>query len=1167
MAGDSNQTHTMPAAEQSHPLRGLLVAQFFGAFNDNAWKIMVALLAMRVAASLGGAGDGDAGAGVSDEALLQKYTAICFVVFTLPLMMVSLPAGVLADRLSKRTVILAMKAMEVLLMAAGTASLYLFPDNWHAPLVVLGCMGVQSAVFSPAKYGILPELLDHEKLSAGNGTLEMWTFIAIVAGTAAGGLLLDATGQQAWLAGALLTVLSWVGLMAAMWVPKVAPARAEGGLGDTVGQGWSIIRGDRVLFLAVAGGTFYWGIASLLGQDVLVYTKSITRGMAYSDALSGLPLALLGIGVGGGSVLAGRLSGKNVEYGLIPLGATGMSLMTLLLGVMAHSLAGAWGLVGTCVLMFFLGISGGMVVVPLNAILQWRSPADRRGAVIALSNVIIFGGILAGSLAGYSLAVQQLDARMILVVASGVVVLGTIWALWLLPDAMIRLSLIVLTHTFYRMRVTGRSHVPEKGGALLVPNHVTFVDGLFILASTDRPVRFVVDASYYEMAWLRPIMKALKAIPISSTGGPRVILRALKEAGKHLDDGALVCIFAEGQISRTGTMMPFRRGMERIVKGRSVPIIPMHLGRAWGSIFSYKGGRFVLKRPQRVPYPVSVSFGEPLPTDTPMGQVRQAVQDLGARAWEHQRQERPCIQRSFIRQARRHPRRFLMGDAIRPKVTSIRAVAGAIALGRVLRSHWANQNRVGILLPPSVAGALVNIAAAIAGRTSVNLNYTAGKAGMGSAVKQARLTMVITSRAFLDKAKLELPQGIHPLFVEDLSKRISAGARLAALLLARWASYRTIERICGGHAVPDPENELTIIFSSGSTGEPKGVILTHANVDANVEAVGQIFPIQAGDKMLGILPLFHSFGFMTLWLAVNHGVGIVFHPNPLDADAIGQAIEKHRLTILIATPTFLQLYQRRCSPGSFGSLRFVLTGAEKLPQRLVDSFQQTFGIRPIEGYGATECSPVVATSTLDVRYDGIYQAGSRPGTVGQPLPNVSVRVVDPDTFEPLKNEQPGMLLVRGPNVMRGYLGRDDLTAKVMRDGWYVTGDIALIDPDGFIKITDRLSRFSKIGGEMVPHGKVEDALQEAAGMDLPTFAVTALPDEKKGERLAVVHCYDEAKIPQLIEKLTEMGLPNLFIPRVNQFVKIDRLPMLGTGKLDLRQVKQIANEALGVGNP
>ncbi|HSD51243.1 MAG TPA: AMP-binding protein, partial [Candidatus Methylomirabilis sp.] len=735
---------------------------------------------------------------------------------------------------------------------------------------------------------------------------------------------------------------------------------------------------------------------------------------------------------------------------------------------------------------------------------------------------------------------------------------------WLLPDAFLRLVLIFLTHSVYRLTVRGREHVPQRGGALLVPNHVSFVDGLLLLASLDRPIRFVVAAGYFRHPLLRPFMKSLGAMPIGSSADPRVILRALRDAGRYLDEGEIVCIFAEGQITRTGMLLPFQRGFERIVKGRTTPIIPVHLDRVWGSIFSYAGGRFLSKIPERIPYPVTVSFGPPLPPGTPVHEVRRAVQDLGEMAWGVRKAGSRPLHHAFIRAMRRHPLRLVWADLNRPRVSGIRALAGGIALARALRPRWQGQQRVGILLPPSVAGALVNAAAALAGRTSVNLNYTAGRTAMTSAARQAGLTTVVTSRAFLERARLDPPEGSEPLLIEEVAVRIGRRERLLAQLLAFGAPLHLIERTCGMGNRPRMDDVATVIFSSGSTGEPKGVELTHFNILSNVEAAAQVFPIQPTDRLLGILPFFHSFGYtVTLWLSALQGMGVVFHPSPLDVGAIGDLAERFRITFLIATPTFLQLYLRRCNPKQFGSLRLVLTGAEKLPDRLAQAFEDKFGIRPIEGYGTTECAPIIAASGMGFRAAGFHQVAARRGHVGQPLPGMAIRIVDPESFEPLPPGIPGMLLVKGSNVMRGYLGRPDLTAGVMRDGWYVTGDIAVMGEDGFLQITDRLARFSKIGGEMVPHGRLEEALHKAAGMDTQAFAVTGIPDERKGERLAVLHTLDETAIPGLLEHVAASGLPNLFIPRRDHFVKVDTLPVLGSGKLDLRQVKRIALERLG----
>jgi acyl-[acyl-carrier-protein]-phospholipid O-acyltransferase/long-chain-fatty-acid--[acyl-carrier-protein] ligase len=1130
-----------------HPLRGLLIAQFCSAFNDNAWKLMVALLAIRqIAASVGPTG-------LAFEAASQTQATITFVVFTLPLMLFSLIAGVFSDRLSKRTVIIAMKIVEIGLMGAGTLVLWHDPAGGTALLVVLGAMGVHSAILSPAKYGILPELLPYERLSIGNGLLKLWTFAAIIAGTASGGVLLEYSHAAPWQAGLALMVMAAVGMIAAYAIPRVSPARQEGGVGTTLAVAWATLRSDRLLSLAIGINVVFWTIASLFGQDMLIYAKS---RLALSDALSGLPMAILAIGIGAGAVLAGRLSASKIETGLIPPGAMGLSAGLFVLGLIPPSLT--W----TLVLMGLLGIASGFINVPINALIQWRSPADRRGAVIALGNIFVFGGILAGSLGAGLLSQLGLSASEILVACGVLALIGTLMIIRLLPDSLLRFIVALLPRLIYRLTVTGQDHIPREGGALLVPNHVSFVDGLLLIASLDRPIRFVVDERYADHPILKPFMNQLRVIPISSSGGPRVILRALRSAGQALDDGELVCIFPEGQITRTGTLLPFRRGFERIVKGRTVPVIPVHLDRIWGSIFSFSHGRFITKRPERVPYPVTVSFGSPQPSDTPAHELRRLVRELGETAWHERKSDQEPLHRSVIKTWRRHPFTFAMADSSRPKVSGLQALIGTIVLARTLRPHWEGQQNVGLLLPPSVAGALVNVAAALSGKTSVNLNYTVGRAGLESAVRIASLKTVLTSRLFVDKAKLDIPQDVTVLWLEDIAKTITAGKKLSAAVLAILAPIRLIERLCGQTRNTTMDDLATIIFSSGSTGEPKGVMLSHFSINSNVEGAAQVIHIGQADRALGILPFFHSFGYMLLWFYTRYNAGVVFHPTPLDAAAIGDLCDRYRISLMVTTPTFLQLYYRRCTPEQFSNLRVVITGAEKLPMRLLQAFQDKFGIAPVEGYGVTECAPVISANCPDFRASGFYQVASRRGTVGQPFPGVTVRIVDPDTWAVLPPGQAGMLLVKGPNVMNGYLGREDLTAEVMRDGWYVTGDIASLDEDGFLTITDRLSRFSKIGGEMVPHGKVEEALHQAAEADTQVFAVTGIPDERKGERLAVLHTLDESRIPSILDKVSASGLPNLFIPGKHQFVKVEALPVLGTGKLDLRGIKRIALEQL-----
>jgi acyl-[acyl-carrier-protein]-phospholipid O-acyltransferase/long-chain-fatty-acid--[acyl-carrier-protein] ligase len=597
------------------------------------------------------------------------------------------------------------------------------------------------------------------------------------------------------------------------------------------------------------------------------------------------------------------------------------------------------------------------------------------------------------------------------------------------------------------------------------------------------------------------------------------------------------------------------------MKDVDAPIIPIALDGVWGSIFSFEKHRFLWKIPRQIPYPVTVNFGKALPhTATPV-EVRQATQQLMAEAWIHHKARMRPLGASFVHSARRHPFRFAMTEGAGPGINFETALARTIFLARRLRTTWSGQKMVGLLLPPSVPGALVNYAAFLSGKVPVNLNYTISEETLSSCIRQCDLQTVLTSRAFLEKIKLR--PACETLFLEDLAAHPSFGEKCASSLAAWFQPLRWLEKSLGCETRTTLDDLATVIFSSGSTGDPKGVMLSHYNLLSNAEQLEQVFGLSARDRVLGILPFFHSFGFTgTLCLPAVVGIGVVYHPNPLDAKAIGPLVGKNRITFLLATPTFLQLYMRACSAEDFGSLRVVLTGAEKLPERLSMAFEEHFGIRPLEGYGCTECSPAVAVNTLDYRSAGFRQVGGKRGKIGHPLPGMSVRIVDPNNpwGESLPLDQPGLLVVHGPNVMRGYLGRPEKTAEVLRDGWYVTGDIAAMDEDGFLQITDRLSRFSKIGGEMVPHIKVEEKLHELAGLTEQSFIVAGAPDEKKGERLVVLHKLNEDALRACLEKLAQCNLPNLWKPRAEQFFKVEAFPYLGTGKVDLRKVREVGME-------
>ncbi len=721
----------------------------------------------------------------------------------------------------------------------------------------------------------------------------------------------------------------------------------------------------------------------------------------------------------------------------------------------------------------------------------------------------------------------------------------------------LRLFLGVFATVFYRVKVVRAHRLPAQGGALLVSNHVCLVDMLLILASTQRFVRFVLPEEVCSLAWLRPWLRWLRVIPLPGEEHPRQAATALGQASEAIRRGEVVGIFAEKNVSRIGILLPFRHEFERIMQGLEAPIIPVCLDGVWGSIFSYQAGRFFWKIPRRLPYPVTVSFGEPMPANATVLEVRTAIQDLNTEAWPHRKRVMKPLGRAFAHCARHHPFRFAMADARVPKLSFAGALTKTVFLARRLRAHWQGQKMVGICLPPTVSGALVNFAALLAGKVPVNLNYTLSAETLASCARQCELELIISAKAFLDRKKVPLPGRV--LLLEESVSRPRLGEKLAALALAWLAPLGWLEKAVGCERKPQLDDLATVVFSSGSTGEPKGVMLSHYNIGSNIEQIGQTFDFGPRHRFLGVLPFFHSFGFTaTLMEPALSGVGVVFHSDPREAKTVGDLVRRYRITTLMATPAFLQIYLQKCEAADFGSLTFVMAGAEKLQDWLAAAFQAKFGIRPVEGYGCTECSPVVAANTHDFRAAGFHQIGSQPGTIGPPLPGISVRIVQPETRQPLPVGQPGLLLVRGPNVMPGYLGRREKTDEVLHDGWYETGDIAALHEDGFLEITDRLSRFSKIGGEMVPHIKVEQKLQELAGAHEMTFAVTGVPDGKKGERLVVLHKLDEAALSILLVGLPRSGLPPLWMPKPNHFFRVDEIPLTGTGKLDLRKLRDLA---------
>jgi len=1085
------------------------------------------------------------------------WIVLGWVMVLLPLILLSPYAGQLADRISKRLLIIGASFAEVAILMAAVVALR--AADLRSLLVVVFLMSIPAVLLSPARLGILPELLPEEELARANGLMELAAYTSVVLGWVAGAFLFSLFPKESWTAAGVLVFPAATAAALSLEVEPAPPADPQRALRwNPLGEFWTnwvSIRSWRPMALAVAGLGYFWFLGAFL----------FAHATDYGRDLLGLPdpeLALLKggilLGVGLGAILAGKLSEEKAELGLVPLGSLGLAVFASLLAL------GPWFPADSRLPVvvaghLLLGISGGLYLVPLNTFLQQHAEPAARGRIIAAANVLCF---LAASLAGGILYLLRgpLAVRpdIVLVTAGAGTLAATAYILRLLPDATARLFLWLLTHTFYRIRVQGRENLPRKGGALLVCNHVSYVDPFLIGACTQRYIRFLVHRPFYHAPRIHWLARLMGAIPIAAGDSPAESLASLRQAQQQMQQGELVCLFAEGSITRIGNLLPFRKGLERLSGNTGVPIIPLHLDRVWGSILSYEQGRFRFKWPRRIPYPVTVSIGQPLSPAAKAFEVRQAVMDLAADAMAARLEARPPLPAWFLNTACRNRRRFAMADSTGAEMNFAAALAGALLFRKLVGRQCRNQQMVGVLLPPGVPAALLNLGIALAGKVSVNLNYTASQEILQSCAQRCRLQTIYTARKFLERLNWEAQPGM--VLLEDVRARITSLQKAFYGALA-WAAPRPLLRLLFCRRPASLQELSTVIFSSGSTGTPKGVLLTHGNLLSNVEGLQQTLHLDRNDRLLGVLPFFHSFGLTGgLWMPLLSGIGVIYHFNPLDARTVGELASRHNATILIGTPTFYQAYLQRVPREQFQTLRLALAGAEKLQPRLAAAFRDKYDLELLEGYGCTELSPVVSVNVPSYEEAGETQVGAKPGAIGLPLPGVTVRIVDPETFEPRPVGEEGMLLVRGANVMKGYLDDPHQTAEVIRDGWYVTGDLARLDEDGFLTITDRLSRFSKIGGEMVPHGKLEEALHKAIETAESKFVVTSIPHPQKGERLVVLHLELEISIEEILQRLRSQRLPNLWIPRRENFIRVDAIPQLGSGKLDLRRARQIAQE-------
>jgi acyl-[acyl-carrier-protein]-phospholipid O-acyltransferase / long-chain-fatty-acid--[acyl-carrier-protein] ligase len=706
-----------------------------------------------------------------------------------------------------------------------------------------------------------------------------------------------------------------------------------------------------------------------------------------------------------------------------------------------------------------------------------------------------------------------------------------------------------LVRFFYRVSPLGLENLPE-GGFLLLPNHITWVDALVLQLASPRPIRYIIDEEFYHKPALKPFLSTVGCIPIDS----RKARSAIRAATEQIAAGEIVCLFPEGQLTRSGTLLRLRRGYELIAQHANAKVVPVWLDRLWGSIFSFQGGKFFTKWPKEWPYRVTVAFGKPLEAQAAdMATVREELLKLGEFCYSR----RPSLDRHLaeacVRGLKRNRFRTAVIDGLdHSELGRAKLLGAAAAFSRFLRKKFSDP-RIAIVLPASKGSMVANLAVALAGKVPVDLNFTMGRAANEFCCQRAELRVAISATAFMDKVK-DFPWPERVLKMDELLPRLKPKI-LFWWMMSIFCPTPILLRLLqvpkqGGHA------EASLLFTSGSTGDPKGAVLSHRNIVGNVSQFRELLDATHKDAILASLPFFHSFGAtVTLWYPLIEGVRIVTYPTPLEVAKNAALVERYKLTLLLATPTFLRGYLRKAQPEQLRSLRLIITGAEKLPLDLAKAFEERFKQRVFEGYGLTETSPVVSVNLPEPepKRGQQVQPSSRLGSVGKMAPGIAAEIRDPETDRKLSLHETGMVWFRGVNIFEGYLGDEKRTAEVLHDGWLKTGDIGRFDEDGFLYIEGRLSRFSKIGGEMVPHEAVEQKIigvLDLAGRDERVIAIMGVQDQAKGEALVILAAVD-VDLAQLRDKLREAGVPNLWIPK--KVCRIDAIPVLASGKLDLKK--------------
>ncbi|MCU7918113.1 MAG: acyl-[ACP]--phospholipid O-acyltransferase [Candidatus Thiodiazotropha sp. (ex Epidulcina cf. delphinae)] len=1101
-------------------------------------------------------------------------TAVVNALILLPFALLFTPAGFLSDKHRKPRVMQVSAGVAVGLTLLITLSYYLGWFQLSFALTFL--LAVQSAFYSPAKYGYIKELVGSKRLATANATVQAVTIVAILAGIFVYSMLfeqrlavVDFSSAQEILQA--VAPVGWVlvacALVELLLTLRLQPTPAEApelafdwrayGAGRALRNNLGKLQSNRVIWLSIVGLSVFWGISQVVLAAFPAFAKE-TMAQTNTVIIQGM-MACSGIGIIIGSLIAGKASRHHIETGLVPLGALGIVAALLFLPQLNST--------GLLVIDFLvLGISGGMFIVPLNSLIQFHAKERELGTILAgnnwVQNLVMLGFLGLTVL----FAIQGIDSIGLFHLLTLTAIAGALYTLYQLPQSLVRYVIGRLFAGTHRIEVLGFENLPGQGGVLLLGNHISWLDWAMIQIACPRPVRFVMHREIYQRWYLRWFLDLFGVIPIA--GGHSK--QALEQINQLLRDGEVVCLFPEGSISRNGQLGEFKHGYEKAVEGVEGVILPFYLRGLWGSRFSRSSEKLRQERNTGLRGDVIVAFGRPLPMKTPAHELKHHVFELSIDAWEQHTRGLDPIPLAWLRTAKRRGNERCLADAQGDTTLSgYKTMTGVIAFSRLIGQRSPESN-IGLLLPTSSAGAITNMAALLRGKTVVNLNYTATLTALQSAVRKADIKTIYTSRRFLKKLQQkridlsELLAQVTVFHLEDLKEEISGFSKLLIMASSILLPARLLYTLFGRSI--ELEQPAAILFSSGSEGEPKGVVLSHRNIMANIRQVSDVLDTRHEDVVMATLPLFHAFGLtVTGLMPMVEGIPAVCHPDPTDALTIAKAIARHQATVFCGTSTFLRLFvrNRRIHPLMMQSLRVVVAGAEKLNPEVRDSFKLKFNKEIHEGYGTTETTPVAGVNIPD-RIDPRnwrVQQGGKPGTVGMPLPGGSFRIVDPETLQPLPIGEDGLILFGGTQVMLGYLNEPQKTATAIVElagkRWYKTGDKGHLDEDGFLTIVDRYSRFAKIGGEMISLGAIEGAINKRLP-ETSEILATALPDGKKGEKVALLFTGDIER-DQLKELIEQSTLNPLMRPTA--LIEVDAIPKLGSGKSDFSRAKQIALEA------